>query len=101
MMAFLAPRRPLRRKYWAWRYVPFVRAAAQAAITRVVFSQLPDFRMRVDRRLPALSSLRGQSPAQEIRCPGVGKRDMSVPISARMTRATVSLTPRIVVRLAA
>ena len=36
----------------------------------------------VDRRLPALSSFLGHSPAQEIRWPSVGKRLMSVPISA-------------------
>ena len=29
-MAFLAPRRALRRRNWAWRYEPFVRTAAQA-----------------------------------------------------------------------
>jgi hypothetical protein len=34
-----------------------------------------------------LSSFLGRSPAQEIRCPAVGKRRMSRPISARMMRA--------------
>ena len=42
-------------------------------------------RIRLDRRLPALSSFLGQKPAQEIRFPTVGKRLMSPPISARMT----------------
>jgi hypothetical protein len=42
-------------------------------------------RMRLDRRLPALSSFLGQKPDQEIRCPTLGKRPMSPPISARMT----------------
>ena len=36
-------------------------------------------RRRVERRLPALSSLAGQSPAQEIRCAGVANRLMSQP----------------------
>ena len=39
-----------------------------------VLSQGAPLRTRVDRRLPALSSLRGQSPAHEIRWPLVGKR---------------------------
>jgi len=53
-------------------------------------------RMRLDRRLPALSSFLGQRPAQEIRCPTVGKRLISPPISARMTWALKSLTPGMV-----
>jgi hypothetical protein len=48
--------------------------------------------MRLDPRLPALSSLLGQRPAQEIKCPAVGKRFMSPLISARMTWALKSLT---------
>ena len=44
-------------------------------------------RMRVERFLPALSSLRGHRPAQEIRCPAVRKRDMSVPISSSVERS--------------
>src|SRR5208283_3825487 len=52
--------------------------------------------MRVDRRLPALSSFLGQSPAQEIRWPSVGNRPMSTPISAAMTSALSWLTPGIV-----
>ena len=59
--------------------------AAQAHWIRVVFSQGAPLRMRVDRRLPALSSFFGHSPAQEIRWPSVGKRLMSMPISATMT----------------
>src|SRR5208283_1237634 len=46
--------------------------------------------MRVHRRLPALSSFLGQSPAQEIRWPSVGNRPMSTPISAAMTSALPS-----------
>src|SRR3954452_9755209 len=49
--------------------------------------------MRVERRLPALSSLFGHRPAQEIRCPTLGNRLMSSPISATITRALSSLTP--------
>jgi len=36
-------------------------------VTSVVLSQGAPMRTRVERRLPALSSIRGQSPAQEIR----------------------------------
>lgn len=50
-------------------------------------------RVRVERRLPALSCSCGQRPAQESRWPAVGKRVMSRPISARITRATVVLIP--------
>src|SRR5262249_9137189 len=72
--------------------------AAQAAVTSVVLSHGAPGRTRVDRRFPALSSLRGHSPAQEIRWAAVGKRVMSTPISATRTWATVSLTPGIVTR---
>jgi len=42
-------------------------AAAQAHWMRVVFSQGAPLRMRVDRRLPALSSFLGHRPAHEIK----------------------------------
>jgi hypothetical protein len=42
--------------------------------------------MRVERRLPALSSFRGHKPTHEMKCAAVGKRFMSVPISATITR---------------
>jgi hypothetical protein len=55
----------------------------QAAVTKVVLIQVPLLRASLLRRLPALagacrrlptlSSLRGHRPAQEIRCPAVGK----------------------------
>jgi hypothetical protein len=50
-------------------------------------------RMRVERRLPALSSFLGQRPEQEMRCAAVGNRLISVLISARITRAERSLIP--------
>ena len=50
-------------------------------------------RSLVERRLPALSSLRGHRPAQEIRWAAVGKRAMSTPISAMMTAAAILSTP--------
>ena len=43
--------------------------------------------VRPERCLPADSLLPGHMPVQLARCPGVGKRDMSVPISARITWA--------------
>ena len=75
----------------------FLRLAAQAHWTRMVLSQGAPLRRRVERRLPALSSLRGHSPAQETRWPAVGNRLMSRPISATMTRAASAPTPGIVV----
>jgi len=42
----------------------------------VVLSHAAALRMRVERRLPALSSFLGHRPAHEIRCPAVGKRLM-------------------------
>ena len=53
--------------------------------------------MRVERRLPALSSFLGHRPAQETRCAAVANRLMSLPISAAMMRAPSSLIPGMVV----
>jgi hypothetical protein len=47
-------------------------------------------------RLPADSCIAGAKPAQAARCPAVGNRDMSAPVSATITCATVSPTPGIV-----
>src|SRR5215467_1640131 len=49
--------------------------------------------MRVERRLPALSSLRGQMQAHETRLASLGKRFMSVPISEMICSAARFLTP--------
>ena len=48
------------------------------------------------RRLPALCRLPGHSPAQGARCAAEGKRVMSVPISATMVLAAVSVPPGMV-----
>ena len=40
---------------------------------------------RLDRRLPALSSLRGHMQAHEMRCAAEGNRLMSIPISETIT----------------
>ena len=50
----------------------------------VRFAGTAPFRIRVDRRLPALSSFLGQRPAQEMRWVALAKRLMSLPISAVM-----------------
>src|SRR5499427_7769386 len=97
-MAFLGPRRLVMRRNWARKYESRVRAADHAAWTRVVLSQGLLERVRVESRLPALSCKRGQRPAHETRWAAVGKRVMSKPISATITRATVSLTPGMVIR---
>jgi hypothetical protein len=49
-------------------------------------------RVRLDRRLPALSLLRGQMQAHEIRWASLVKRRMSVPISEMIIRALRLLT---------
>src|SRR5215217_7123408 len=71
-IAFLGPRRLLRRRNCARKYVLRVRAATQATWTSVVLSHGLPGRVRVESRLPALSCCRGQRPAQEIRWPAVG-----------------------------
>jgi hypothetical protein len=58
-----------------------LRTAAQAHCTIVVLSQVPPFRIRLERRLPALSSLRGTRQAQDMNWPSLGKRLMSMPVS--------------------
>ena len=44
---------------------------------------------------PADSLTPGANLAQETRCPAVGNRAMSIPISARITHAAVALMPGI------
>jgi hypothetical protein len=66
-------------------------------VTRAVLSHGAPLRVRVERRLPALSSFLGHIVAQDSKCPAVGKRATSTPISATRTCAVSSLTPSIVV----
>src|SRR5207302_1904260 len=80
------------------RLGPPTEGAGPAAWTRVVLSQGFPARGLVERRLPALSSCRGERPAQERRCPGVGKRLISTPSSATRTEAASGPIPRMVVR---
>jgi len=61
------------------------------------FEPRAPLRVRVERRLPALSSFLGHIVAQGSKCPAVGKRALSTPISATKTCAVSSLTPGIVV----
>jgi hypothetical protein len=70
-----------------------MRTAEWADCTSVVLSQGEPLRIRVERRLPALSSLRGQMQAQETRLASLGKRFMSVPISEMICSAARFLTP--------
>ncbi len=56
-------------------------------------SQVEPCRVPAGRRLPADSWLAGATPAQAQRCPGVGNRVMSTPISAIITSAVVLETP--------
>src|SRR5450755_2735008 len=59
----------------------------------MVLSQGAPLRSREDLRLPALSFWPGHMPAHASRCPAVGKRLMSRPISARMVVAPRMLMP--------
>src|SRR5262249_1405543 len=97
-MAFLGPRRLLMRRNWARKYESRVRAADHAAWTRVVLSQGLLERVRGESRLPALSCKRGQRPAHGAGWAAVGKGGMSKPIAGTITRATVSLTPGMVIK---
>src|SRR5574337_1123117 len=97
-MAFLAPRRDLRRANCALRYEFLVRIAPHAALISDVFSHGAPLRILRERCLPALSSSLGHRPAHEIRWLAVGKRLISSPISPASTRAVVSFTPGIGVR---
>src|SRR6516165_12590072 len=63
---------------------------------RVVLSHGEPLRIRVDRRLPALSSLRGLKQAHDNKCPSVGKRLISRAISETITSALSPLTPGMV-----
>jgi len=75
----------------------FLRLAAQAHWTNRVLSHRSSLRNRVEWRLPALSLLRGHDPAQDKRCPAVGERVMSRPISDKMIHAANTSIPGIVV----
>jgi hypothetical protein len=58
----------LGRSAFSARFTRLLRTAAQAHCTNVVLSQGAPLRRRLDRRLPALSSLRGQhtGPGDEV-----------------------------------
>ena len=73
-----------------------LRLAAQAHWMRVVLSRFPPLRIRVERRFPALSSLRGHIFAQDSKCPSVGKRLISIPISETIASALSEFTPGMV-----
>jgi hypothetical protein len=62
----------------------------------MVFAQGTPLRNWLDFHLPALSFWPGHNPAQARKCPALGKRLMSLPISARITVAECWLTPGIV-----
>src|SRR5690606_38668534 len=90
--AFLDPLRAHRR-YAAFAYVPFVRAAAHAHWNSLALSHRLPFPVRPVRRLPALSWLPGHTPAHDARWPARPIRLMSVPISATSAWAAVLFTP--------
>src|SRR5260221_4841885 len=92
--ARLAPRRAARRRYCAALEVAgFIRRAACAASTKAARTHGLPVRVRPLCRLPALSGLPGPRPTQEARWPALGKRLISLPISAKMTAAVRWPTP--------
>ena len=64
---FLSAAAGLQAKERGLKVEPLMRTAAQAAVTRAVLSHGAPLRTRVERRLPALASLRGHKPVQEIK----------------------------------
>src|SRR6266851_2310147 len=95
-MALTGPRREAMRRYFADRQVPLLRAAGIAAMPRAPLRQGLPGRVWADLTRPADSLLPGQVPAQDARCPAVGNRVMSAPVSAMIMPATPVLIPRIV-----
>src|SRR6266545_5278329 len=85
LIAFFLPRRPAKRLYWLARYVSLVQLAACAASRSAARSHTSPLPVLPLLRLPALSLLPGQMPAQDARCAADGKWVRSVPISARKT----------------
>jgi hypothetical protein len=71
-----------------------MRLAAHAAWTSAVLSHGAPWRMRVERRFPALSSRCGHKPAHETKWPELWKRLMSRPLSAPMVSASQDADPR-------
>src|SRR5947208_1234425 len=91
--AFWRPRRRATR--WNWGMEGGVRflTAAQATSPMIPRSQTVPRLTGPLSRLPALCWLLGHRPAQEARCPALGKRLMSGPISARMALAATAFDP--------
>ena len=93
-LARFAPRRAASRRYCAARYVGCcLRPAACAASTKAARRQGRPLRVRPLWRLPARAWLPGHRPAHEARCPALGNRRLSVPISATITSAVRWPTP--------
>src|SRR6266498_3930593 len=96
--AFFLPMRRASRQNWAARQVSRLWAAAQAHSTRISPSQRLPLVGLPERRLPPVTLLPGQRPAQEARWPAVGNTPMSTPISAMMHSAARLPTPVMVSR---
>src|SRR5690349_21498854 len=91
--AFLAPCRRAMRRNWAWKYVVAVLMLAQATSPMIARNHTLPWLVGAFIRSPALSLLLGHNPAQDARWPALGKRLISVPISARIAAAAIGLTP--------
>src|SRR5438445_262412 len=89
--AFFLPLRCTSRWYGAARDVPRLWEAAQAACTKAARREGLPVVVLPDLHLPADASLPGHRPAQLARCPALGKRPLSTPLSATMVCATCSI----------
>ena len=98
MMAHFLPRRAASLLNCADKYVFFVRAAAQADWHAMRRNQGLPLRVLLLMRLPALSLLPGQTPAQLARWAAVGNCVTSMPISAMKLHAATRSTPGTVVQ---
>jgi hypothetical protein len=94
-MAHFLPRQAASLLNWADKYVFLVRAAAQADWHAMRRNQGLPLRVLLLRRLPALSLLPGQTPAQLARWAAVENWVTSIPISAIKLQAAIRSTPGI------
>src|SRR5437764_13819330 len=91
--AFFTPSRLDHRRYNPGKIGPLGRDAAHATCTSIDRSHRLPLVVVPLRRLPAVWSLPGHTPAHDARWPALGNRLMSVPISATITSAAWCPTP--------
>src|SRR4051794_9808121 len=97
-VAFMGPRRAAMRQYFAAKEVFLLRETDRAAMPRAPLRYLLPGRLCADLIRPADSLAPGQTPVREACRAGVSKRDMSAPVSAMITSATLRETPGMLAR---